>query len=375
MSEPAIMAEDTKICCNHCDRDIVDSVGTESKIKCSVCQKTYHQSCSNVKATVLKYLLANDCFWSCDKCPKTNEVFLKLMSRVESLEKEVKEIKDSLKSLGGKKRTFSEVVNSDFSTPTGPNVKNKKLGNRLASPVKTPLLVVSLKESENCDETQKKIENSLHPSVDPVKFIRKTNRGKILVECNDRNDIETVKKKLAETLGDKCEIHEPKSVKPMIKIVGVDELKDDSELIEFIKDRNENIITNESELEVIQYKKGPKSATAILSVDYKTFERVMKVNKLTVKWKRCPVYEHLNVIRCFKCNMYGHVANDCTSKDNKCPKCAGPHKVDMCMSDVLKCSNCVLDKLPQTDHAVWSYDCPVLQRRLVIARNRTRYTK
>lgn len=50
------------------------------------------------------------------------------------------------------------------------------------------------------------------------------------------------------------------------------------------------------------------------------------------------------VIQCFKCQGFGHRADDCISKDETCVKCSEKHMTKDCKKDIekheLKCSNC-----------------------------------
>ena len=46
-----------------------------------------------------------------------------------------------------------------------------------------------------------------------------------------------------------------------------------------------------------------------------------------------------NPTRCYQCNKYGHVAQNCRGSLS-CPKCGGPHNFTDCSVEDLKCSNC-----------------------------------
>jgi len=40
----------------------------------------------------------------------------------------------------------------------------------------------------------------------------------------------------------------------------------------------------------------------------------MKERKVNVGWKKCSIFEHFNVKRCFKCWDYYHIAKYCTKE-------------------------------------------------------------
>jgi len=44
-----------------------------------------------------------------------------------------------------------------------------------------------------------------------------------------------------------------------------------------------------------------KEESIIMEVDKETHELILKEAKLNVGWKKCPIFNHINVKRCFKC--------------------------------------------------------------------------
>lgn len=146
--------------------------------------------------------------------------------------------------------------------------------------------------------------------------------------------------------------------------------------------QNCDLIKSDSKLEVTNMKKVNNYYTALLTVDFDTFKNILQKGKLRVQWNQCRVYENVNVTRCFKCNVYGHHADKCEKVDHTCPRCAGPHEIKNCTATNTeeKCSNCILANTNQclnlnVNHSVWSYSCPVLQRRLETVKKRLRYTE
>lgn len=84
-------------------------------------------------------------------------------------------------------------------------------------------------------------------------------------------------------------------------------------------------------------------------------------------WKRCRVFDGLQVLRCFKCNGFNHKGADCKAAVVTCPICSGAHELKDCKAEKKKCSNC--EKLRNeknadidVNHAVWSSECPVYRK-------------
>ena len=77
-----------------------------------------------------------------------------------------------------------------------------------------------------------------------------------------------------------------------------------------------------------------------LAIDSNSFKNVMRSKEVRLGWDVCPVYEAFSILRCYNCNGFNHIALKCTA-DSTCSKCSGKHKMTDCVSDVLKCINCV----------------------------------
>ena len=68
------------------------------------------------------------------------------------------------------------------------------------------------------------------------------------------------------------------------------------------------------------------------------------------------VYDSFHVRRCYKCQGFGQIAQDCPSNLQTCGTCAGSPKTDGCTASPC-CSNCK-KKGNDTDHTAFSQSCP-----------------
>lgn len=148
-------------------------------------------------------------------------------------------------------------------------------------------------------------------------------------------------------MGDDFEIMQTKKIKPKIKVVNVgeEEMKlNDKNLIDTITRQNK--VDNREEgfyLRVVKRitKEGKKGDTRvrrgnneedslILEADDVTHDLLkLKKGKINIGWRKCLVFNHYSVRRCFKCWGYYHIAKNCTRQDT-CHKCAGNHKASEC---------------------------------------------
>lgn len=83
---------------------------------------------------------------------------------------------------------------------------------------------------------------------------------------------------------------------------------------------------------------GKEEGCIIIEVDEET-QDLMK-GKLSIGWRKCLVFRHINVKRCFKCWGYYHIAKNCT-RNETCHKCAGNHKATECTETKKRCINCM----------------------------------
>lgn len=167
----------------------------------------------------------------------------------------------------------------------------------------------------------------------------------------------------------------PTLKRPKIRIMNMSEKLTESEIVDSIKEKNE--LYKDSEMKVVSvYEiKSMESYGAIIEVDTKTFNLMMKEEKVAIRWNICRVSEYVNVLRCFKCCGYNHKSTACRNK-KACLRCE--HLVKDCKSNQSKCVNCKIasEKFKvklDLNHPVWSRACPILKKKIEIQRKQTLY--
>lgn len=91
--------------------------------------------------------------------------------------------------------------------------------------------------------------------------------------------------------------------------------------------------------------------------------KVLDLRRICIDFNRYIIVEYLQIIRCFKCQGYGHISSRC-SGDQKCPKCAGSHALADCNAVVVEaCANCGINDDDDVDpaHQADSPDCPAFK--------------
>lgn len=194
-------------------------------------------------------------------------------------------------------------------------------------------------------------------------------------------EIKQLKDTVSEKLGKDFEIMEPKKIKPKLKITNIDEdemkLKVEN-LIDTIKKQN-NIdrrkkgsyirvvkrINNTKRGETTR-RENKEEGSLILEIDEETHELMLGRRKINIGWKKCMVFNHYSVRRCFKCWGYYHIAKNCARQET-CHKCAGEHKSNECTATKKKCINCMYKNKTYNlkindEHNALSVECPTYIR-------------
>jgi hypothetical protein len=96
-------------------------------------------------------------------------------------------------------------------------------------------------------------------------------------------------------------------------------------------------------------------------VEHKELLDKMISDGIFIGYKRVRIEKYVqpvNIIQCFKCQKFGHVASNCKATESTCVKCSGHHKIKDCKETVLKCANC------GKEHASSYGGCPFKQAQI-----------
>lgn len=200
--------------------------------------------------------------------------------------------------------------------------------------------------------------------------------------------MEKLRDTVREKLGEDYKVTESKGSKPKIKVINVGEEEiqlDDVSLIDTIKKQNK--IDEEAYMKIVKriVKKRREDNTragggrqvegsVIMEVDEMTHE-LLRREKLNIGWRKCLVFDHYTVKRCFKCWGYYHIAKNC-KREETCHKCAGNHKASDCKATKMRCVNC-MHKIKKYnlkingEHGALSRICPTFIRAVEEEKKRT----
>lgn len=236
------------------------------------------------------------------------------------------------------------------------------------------------KMEQSAEQTKSEICAKLDPVAFAVKDVRLREYGEVSVRCGTKDLASDLVKSATAIFSEKYSVEMQKLLKPRLKIIGFSDNLTEEALLDKLKKQNN--LMEVTDLKVVRITKNEKrrsnNMSAVLETDSRGFDILIKRQRVYLGWERCRLVDATDAMRCFNCSEFRHKASVCT-KPACCPKCAGDHKVDECEADFEKCINCHLenakrttdyDELLDIDHSAWSYDCPVFQKCLAIARQR-----
>lgn len=292
-------------------------------------------------------------------CKKEVKIIIKEIVQEElgSMKSEIEEIKRMLQ--GGVLGPAREVTK----TYSGA-VKEKK---------KEKVIIIKPKEKQESEATKKTIKEKvdIKNMAVGVTRLKKGSNGTVILGCETTEETEKLKTIVQEKMGEGFKVTETMQQKPKIKIVNMEtdelELADD-ELVETIKKQNAMEEIEGREMKIVKRinKEGRHEGSIIMIVDEGTHQELLMKGKISVGWRKCPVYNHINVKRCYKCWGYYHIAKNCT-REETCHKCAGNHEASKCTAAENKCINCVFKNRAfnleiNTEHDALDRECPTYKR-------------
>lgn len=241
--------------------------------------------------------------------------------------------------------TFAEAVKSGTSS-----MRHKITGipGRIGNP--NIMFVNAADETVTVDQVKDIMKKNVCPSKMGVKIKRvvKTARG-LLIEAQNQQELDKIK--ACETLVDKGLVFDRTTKKlPRFMIYDVEVPEVVEELMDEMYDQN----ITEDEIPRAEFKKefrcahlykrkdkNDTRATMVVECTERVRNLVRTKQRLFIGWQSCRVKDYKPTVRCYNCQMYGHVDNHCKERKS-CPHCAEGHESKDCphKEQANKCVNC-----------------------------------
>jgi hypothetical protein len=238
---------------------------------------------------------------------------------------------------------------------------------------------------------------SKHKINASIKAIRRK-ADKIVIECDSNEDSENIIKSVQRENGDII-ASKPKLKNPRIVVYNVSPEITNENIAKEIIIKNKKITSHfeanpdqdidEHIVFKFEFKKrdnsgqvvtsGPK--TVVLEISPEMRKLIINNMNLYIGYQSCRYTEYLQIIRCYKCNGFGHIAANCQAQDNSCGHCGNNHDSKCCDKKSPKfCVNCDKynktgkgQKRLKTDHSVFDEKCESFVRIKNIVNSRVNY--
>lgn len=358
-------------------------------MECDCCCNRMHFKCAAVSKKEYKQRSDSQCLRIyCVECLKRKEdsvdenikKLLKFMYKLDSNQQEslnmnkinsnaIKEIEDKFKVFDKKTDNLNHMLE---------NSGKNSYANVLKSSIK-PVVIVKPKEKQSCKKTLEDITVNISKGELNVCNVRNTRDGGIILCCEDTIETMKAKQVILDKVGDGYDVKLPVIKNPRLKITNIDPNIENENIIEELKNYNENI--SEINMKPIVFL-NRKSKThhfkeLIIEVNSNDYKKLIDIKYLKLPWYQCKILNHLFIKRCYRCCGFSHISSSC-KYEQKCSRCAGSHKFSDCNSEINCCINCKVmnEKFNMklaTNHHAYSNDCSVYKRKLEMLTNKIQY--
>lgn len=379
-----------------CEKCKQNTKSVSTTVKCNAfCGAAYHAECIEISSNEARIVNAKKCkniIYCCDVC----------MERLETAstqsEKSLGLIEDKIEKLANIISTQTVLLqkqNEDLKSyiemvdelkQEVKKMKEKSTKNTYVQITynKQEEVVLIQPKTNQSSETTREICKAITKPVElkvGVTGIWNLQKGGRAIKCSSSNEVKKIENEAKKALGQDYNVRVPPLYQPCIKIVGMKEKIEDELVLHCLKSQNKDSIGENSVVKVLKNRKIREGKViAVVEMDPESFRKIIKVGKVNIEWQRYKVYEHLNIVRCFKCKGFNHYADHCND-DSSCLKSASSsHQADKCTEDTLKCSNCIkvnarLGMYLDTIHNVMDNTCPVYRRQLENYKTKIQYSK
>lgn len=301
-------------------------------------------------------------------------------SKVQKLVVEKAEIKAAYNELATKPRALS------YAQAASKELKAVQDGRSRVTP--KPSEVIILKpgdenDQRSNDEIRTDVTRALKTKRKEIKIrnIRQLRDKGVLIEVNDKEDVKKVKETDFSLIN--LNVKVPKKSDPSIIVYDVErdwkaeELKEEFLAKDFIGVPETDM---QRLAKKVSFKHSYKTKNAgrvnwIVQLPARLFEEILREGRAYMLWRSYRVKEYLDIARCYKCHMYGHVAKFCKVEKQVCETCGGSdhEKANCDKKDNPVCPNCVRKRRRDTRHSVRDKNCPEYQRQVIFYNSKIKW--
>lgn len=192
-----------------------------------------------------------------------------------------------------------------------------------------------------------------------------TKSGQLVMRVKTKEETEKLRTLIEgeERLKGKVKITVPKRRRQRILILSVDvDVTEDEVKTSLVRVLEDGGLSASADVDVVRhYPTRRGSVNWIIDVDADGADLLIARRRLCIALERYRMVGFVPVVRCFKCQAYGHMTMRCPGPE-KCVRCSGAHGIKDCKETEEKCANCAnRDDDIDIAHRADSMDCPCYQ--------------
>ena len=369
--------------CTICSGEVTDERNrTGFGLHCSSCENFFHNSCTDKPMDVKLFdLLKGSPNYVKTFCPNCNKELKEVNNKLKKINKNVLNLASKVEECSKKTneaKTFASVVNDGKSLP-----QISKAANKIAKQLSVQNKALMVEETEDRNKRTilvwKPVDLEIRNSKDIRKAFNKdfpgvvirncriTAGGSLKIELDSHEDTTMVSSRWKkEMFGGNEGVVSPEAMQTsgIIKHVYLDE--SETAIENWIKEKHP--VSN-----VEFFKKGGNFHGTV-KLTFKTRENLLDAisERMTIFNQRFILeeFKHVpRVIKCNRCQAFGHIARRCRSDTSQCGKCGEKgHESNTCSSSIKKCVHCKKD-----DHITGDKSCEVMKQKLDEIKSRSQY--
>ena len=348
-----------------CNRCSIFMTKSEDYLTCGQCKLQFHLACTSFNKEVYSVMKTNDCFedviWHCAQCKSitsnSNHRFMKILS---SLQDRISLLEDRLEQNPKK-------------TSVHKSTKVASVQNTI-----THQVIVAADNNESPKSFANKMKENLQ-SV-PVTNFKVTKDGEGIINFPNLKSRDDGMHKLQNDFKVQTNDRPHRNLLPKVTIFNIDsndyKSTDTTKLKKAICDKNprlRELIDKGNTFDILLIEENYKQkrfSNAAVRIDADVYNAIQAMNfQIFIDFSRCHVANRFRIIQCYKCQKFGHMRKNCTSKTEICRFCSMNHESKNCNhrrnTSMYKCGNCGLN------HSSTYYGCPALQARVQHQASRT----